>query len=185
MRIVALSIFLSLFVIQPTFAADDIVAVLTGDWNDDEKQDAVMLVAPKTDEEDSTLRIYLAEGPGKLELKVNVPNFVWGAWTMYGQMPGLKALPRGSFAVTSGNSAIGRNRWEQAITIAYRDGQFLVAGYTYNDYDTLDPNNTTNCDLNLLSGRGVVDDKPVRFPSRRTPVADWKSETGYNICDAN
>ena len=50
MRIAALSIFLSLFVIQPTFAADDIVAVLTGDWNDDEKQDAVMLVAPKTDE---------------------------------------------------------------------------------------------------------------------------------------
>lgn len=183
MRIVALSIFLSLVAFQPTLAADDIVAVLTGDWNNDEKQDAVILAAPQSDEEDSALRIYLAEGPGKLELKENVPNFVWGAWTMYGQMPGLKALQRGSFAVTSGNAAIGRNRWEQAITIAYRDGQFLVAGYTYNDYDTLDPNNTTNCDLNLLSGRGVVNGKSVRFSSGRTSVANWKSETGYNICD--
>jgi hypothetical protein len=31
--------------------------------------------------------------------------------------------------------AIGRSRWEQTLTIAYRNDQFVVAGYTYSYYD--------------------------------------------------
>jgi hypothetical protein len=30
------------------------------------------------------------------------------------------------------------NRWEQTLTIAYRNDQFVVAGYTTDYYDTID-----------------------------------------------
>lgn len=33
--------------------------------------------------------------------------------------------------IVSQNDAVGRDRWEKILTIAYRDHDFVVAGFTY------------------------------------------------------
>jgi hypothetical protein len=80
------------------------------------------------------------------------------------------------------NEAIGRNRWHLTLTIAWRDGAYRVAGVTYGHYDTLDPENSGGCDLNLLTGRGVQTTSlgtqsvtAVDLPA--IPVTDWTDET--------
>ena len=80
---------------------------------------------------------------------------------MAGRATSIEALPNGSILITSHNDSIGRDRWEQKLTIAYRNFDFVVAGYTYSSYDTLDLDNTINCDFNVLTGKGKLDDKPV------------------------
>lgn len=98
-----------------------------------------------------------------------------------GQQPELSLAANGSVRLTSMNEAIGRNRWRLALTIAYRDGAYRVAGYTYEWYDTLNLPDRGTCDLNLLTGRGflTIADGPaqaVRTSLRARPVTDWKDD---------
>lgn len=164
-------------------ADDSIIKIITGDFNKDGLRDAAMVVEPQQGDDDNGLRIYLGEGyGGRLKLTENIRNFVWGNNVMAGQLPGLEALANGSFVVTSQNEAIGRNRWSKRVTIAFRNGAFIVAGYTYSDYDTLEPGNTTNCDLNLLSGKGILNEKAISFKAIRQTVVDWVDYSGFQLC---
>ena len=81
------------------------------------------------------------------------------AWTggAFGQLPELEVSQGGSVLLTSMNDAIGRDRWYLVLTIAHRDGDWRVAGITYERRDTLDLASWARCDLNLLSGRGEVE----------------------------
>lgn len=81
------------------------------------------------------------------------------AWTggVFGQLPELDVSQGGSVLLTSMNDAIGRDRWQLVLTIAHREGDWRVAGITYERRDTLDLASWARCDLNLLSGRGVVE----------------------------
>lgn len=81
------------------------------------------------------------------------------AWTggVFGQLPELGVSQGGSVLLTSRNDAIGRDRWQLVLTIAHRDGDWRVAGITYEWRDTLDLTSWGRCDLNLLSGRGEVE----------------------------
>lgn len=90
----------------------------------------------------------------------------------------LRKTPSGTLQLISQNIAIGRHRWEQTLTIVYRDNQFLVGGYTYSYYDASvvdsDGNvKTGGCDLNLLTGRGVKDELPIRTSMKAIPVQNW------------
>jgi hypothetical protein len=81
------------------------------------------------------------------------------AWDggMAGQEPDLALGPSGSVRLTSRNDSVGRDRWTLTLTLAHRDGELRVAGVTYAWRDTLDPEaGWGGCDLNLLTGRGVV-----------------------------
>ena len=75
--------------------------------------------------------------------------------------------------IHSANDAIGRGRWSRKLTVAYIDKTFVVAGYTYNSRDTLDLSAHTNCDVNLLTGRGIKNQKPFKTAVKIVPVADW------------
>lgn len=98
-----------------------------------------------------------------------------------GQQPELTLAPNGSVRLTSMNEAIGRNRWRLTLTIAHRDGAYRVAGYTYSWYDTLNLPDRGTCDLNLLTGRGVLTiaerpEKAVTTDVRARPVIEWKDD---------
>ena len=98
-----------------------------------------------------------------------------------GQKPELSLAPNGSVRLTSMNEAIGRNRWRLTLTIAYREGAYRVAGYTYSWYDTLNLPDRGTCDLNLLTGRGVLTlaerpERAVRTDLRARPVTDWTDD---------
>jgi len=100
-----------------------------------------------------------------------------------GQTPSLSLAPNGSVKVHSQNDSIGRYRWSQVLTIAFRQGQYRVAGFTYSWRDTLNLPDNGTCDLNLLSGRGVLSidggpqqNIPANLPP--LPVAEWSDEFG-------
>ena len=102
----------------------------------------------------------------------------------------LDTTEQGSLLVRSENIAIGRHRWQQTLTIVKRDGQFLVGGYTYSFYDTLevDANGevvTGNCDLNLLTGKGEKDGKSIRTRFKARPVSEWSADMSPSECSWN
>jgi hypothetical protein len=166
------------------FPAERIFAAAMGDWNRDDSQDLVVIAQPAEDsDEDNGVYIYLADpSEARLKLTVAAPNKVWGNLTLFGQEPGVTALANGSIKLTSQNSAVGRDRWEQSLTIAYRNGQFVVAGYTYSSYDTLEPNNTSQCDLNVLTGKGTANGKPIAAKAEPVTFEAWNDEIGQKAC---
>jgi len=170
--------------------ADPVIAVAAGDWNRDGERDAAMILEPGDGQDDNSLKIYLSDGPGgRLRLEVHAENFVWGSSIMAGQTPGLQALPNGSLAVTSLNESIGRNRWWKKLTIAWRKGRFIVAGFTYDDVDTLgDPDadgdiKPNSCDLNLVAGKGDINGKRRSFKPVIKGVKEWDDRFGHDLCE--
>jgi hypothetical protein len=164
---------------------DRIVFAATGDWDKDGSSDLAMLVAPAegSGEDDHAVYIYLDDGDtGGLKLKTVVPNKVWGDLTMTGRAPSITALANGSILITTHNDSVGRDRWEQKLTVAYRNFDFVVAGYTYTSYDTLNPDNTSDCDFNVLTGKGKLNGKPVAVSGKLIFLKDWNDETGQEAC---
>lgn len=177
-------ILLSLALLLPVsgMAADQkidlarVVSAATGDWNSDGMMDRAFLVAADNDEMDVALHIYLGELSSPLpKLEIIKPDLVWSG-AMWGTTPSLTLGKSGSLEVHSQNEAIGRHRWNQTLTLAYRQGAFVVAGYTYNSYDTLDLNAGLSCDVNLLTGGGIKDKKSFKIPAKMTPLADWSAD---------
>ncbi|CAN7401119.1 hypothetical protein LJR030_004146 [Rhizobium sp. LjRoot30] len=173
------------FAAEP-IAPERIIDAVTGDWNKDDQSDLALLVAPPEGEDMIGIYIYVRDKDHPLlKLVAEAPGKIWGNSSlegMFGQDPSLTALPNGSLAVHSQNSGIGRNRWEQQMTLAYRNGDFVVAGYTYNDYDTLDPDAGTNCDYNVLTGKAKVNDKELRVEPKFITIQNWDDTKDRGPC---
>ncbi|OCP01246.1 MULTISPECIES: FG-GAP repeat protein [unclassified Ensifer] len=160
-----------------------IVSAAAGDWNKDGDSDLALIVRPaEGSDEDNGVYLYLTGENGALELKSAIPNKIWGQFNFAGQAPAIEALPSGSLLITSHNDSIGRDRWEQTLTVAYRNFEFVVAGYTYSSYDTLDLDNTSKCDLNVLTGKGKSNDKPVVAKGELILFKDWNDDRGQKAC---
>ena len=123
---------------------------------------------------DSDYATLSVTGDGK---EVSTGPFVW-----YGRMAGfepyLELAPSGSVLVYSGNEGIGRGRWNAALTLAFRDGAYRVAGYTYRWHDTIDHDNYGTCDINLLTGRGLLKkgdgpEEEIRTTAHALSVTEW------------
>lgn len=125
------------------------LAALTGDWNADGNPDLVLLLQ----DDDATATLVIHHGDGRqMEPVLTVPGVAF-AGPMWGQTPGLEGRSDTSFVITSEQSAVGRSPWEQQVTLAWRNGAWMVAGYTYSFYDRLDLSHHGRCDVNLLNGR--------------------------------
>ncbi|WP_082546958.1 hypothetical protein [Rhizobium sp. Root483D2] len=162
-----------------------IIFAATGDWDKDGTSDLAMLVAPVdgSGEDDNSVYIYLNDGDtDRLKLKTVVANKVWGDLTMAGRAPSITALANGSILINTHNDSVGRDRWEQKLTVAYRNFDFVVAGYTYTSYDTLDPDNTAECDFNVLTGKGKSSGKPVATKGEIVLLKDWSDDRGQTAC---
>ena len=165
------------------FSASEVFSVTTTDWNNDEIADPVMILNINDGEQFDVL-FFLSDEYGRLALKHHVPDMVWGSSVMFGQEPWVTTTQNGSVIVGSQNSAIGRNRWEQKLTIAYRNNELIVAGFTYTHYDTLDPNAYGGCDFNLLTGNGFKNEQPIKIQAQTTPVASFfqQADSLVNLC---
>lgn len=169
----------------PGIAPSDILDAAIGDWNKDGREDLALLAVTDRDDMQVGLYVYLrgAETDGRLlTLVLTVPDKIWGArggeGGAFGQEPSIKALANGSIAITTQNFGIGRERWEHTLSLAYRDGRFLVAGLTFSSFDSLQEEEPLTCDLNLLTGRGIVNDKPVRFAPLSLTFDRWETTSG-------
>lgn len=179
-------LFSAVAAVAEPISADRIIDGATGDWDKDGQQDLALLVAPAENGDDIGIYIYLRDKDHAL-LKpiVEAPKKVWGNASLdglFGQAPSIEALANGSIAVHSQNSGIGRERWEQMLTLAYRNGHFIVAGYSYNYYDTLDQNNNGSCDYNLLAGRLAKNSKTLKADAKTVKIEDWNDDIGQDVC---
>ena len=166
------------------FPADRIIAMASGDWNKDGTPDLAVVATPGDEGgDDNGIYVYVAKPEeNRLTLALSLPNSVWGSLTLYGQEPELTALANGSFTLTTKNDSIGRERWRQSLTIAYRNFDFIVAGYTFSSYDTTDPDAGAECDLNVLTGKGKTSGGPVAGKAQFVLLKDWKDDIGRSIC---
>ena len=57
-----------------------------------------------------------------------------------------------------------------------------MAGYTYSYYDTLDPDAAGECDVNLLTGKGVHNEKAFKTKLPAMKVEDWTMDTRPPEC---
>ncbi|NTI21839.1 hypothetical protein G6M87_08110 [Rhizobium rhizogenes] len=174
---------------ETAVAPGRIVDAAIGDWNKDGKPDLALLVAPAPDDQaDSSIGIYIYLRDGEhslLRLAAAAPNKVWGSTEpdgIFGQEPSMKALPNGSLAVTSQNDAIGRDRWEQTLTLALRNNAFVVAGYTYVYRDTLNPDGGYSCDYNVLTGKATKGGKDLKTEGKTVKIEDWEDDLGQKGC---
>ncbi len=161
-----------------------IVSAATGDWDKDGNADLAMLVSPGADSDaDNAVYIYINNDDTRaLTLKTIAPNKIWGNLAMPGQVPSVTALPNGSILITSHNDSVGRDRWEQKLTVAYRNFDFVVAGYTYTSYDTLDSDNSSDCDINVLTGKGKSNGRAVSVTGKLIFLKDWNDDVGQTAC---
>lgn len=170
---------------------NSVIAALSGDWTEDGVPDAAFLI--RADGGMSDLLIMTGDPVDGLVPATGAIAAVF-AGPMAGQTPGLVARSDTSFVVTSEQIGIGRTPWTQRVTIAYRDGSFVVAGFTYQFYDRIDPSRTGMCDVNLLNGQyqvewGPGDEQPQHSVTgtdgpRAFPVAQLSEDTFPKPCEA-
>ena len=189
---------------------------ITLDIDDDGKTDRAVLVlvgpgrtdfGPLTAEryglsegESVDLYLYLDAGEETLDL-ARKPNFVRKAIVDTEETSWVQPLERnggGSLLVTSVYGWGARQSWGEILTIAYRKGEFLVAGYSRGwewGNEVRKPNGdwdveTTigGCDINFLSGKGVVSDeldesKPIKGKFTPVKLADWSTANRPEACE--
>lgn len=157
-----------------TVTPETTLAQVEADLNGDGVPDRAILLRMK-EGDDAMLVIW--KGPDLQHPTVITDAIIWAGGP--GQIPELHLAENGSLQVISQNYGIGRDRWQQTLTIAYRKGRYMLAGYTYEWYDSLDLENSGSCDVNLFNGRGFLSfgqvgrKRKIRVEMRAMPIADW------------
>jgi hypothetical protein len=145
-----------------------------GYWNDDTREDRAILVE-NDDGGGADLLIYLSDGHSMDSRVIHAPDIAW-VGGMAGQKPSLELRDNGSLVVVSENETIGRNRWRIELTIAYRNGEMLVGGFTMATRDSVDPEAASFCDINLFTGRGVRNGEAMTTALRASAVEQWNMD---------
>ncbi len=163
---------------QPDIAPETVLSAVTGDWNNDGSMDRAVLVE---DEDGADLLVYLSDGDNGKVLASSAKDFVWSG-AIWGTLPELRLGTSGGLQVHAENDGVGRNRWDQVYSLAYRDGKMVVAGLTATSRDTLDPKAGGSCDINFLTGKGTANRKAVTVPGGATAVSDWTDDSIPQAC---
>jgi hypothetical protein len=103
--------------------------------------------------------IIFVEDPNNMDkqmLAVDNDKFLYAGGPLAGDEPSFATNRKDSLLIQSGNDGTGRNPWHETITVALRNGQLVVAGYDYDDYDRLGLDSGHNCSVNFLTGKGVL-----------------------------
>ncbi|MCC0074979.1 MAG: hypothetical protein H6898_00140 [Rhodobacter sp.] len=127
-----------------------LIAAISGDWNGDDMLDAVTLT--RAEDGMADLTVYRGGGIYGLDPVLTLPAVVF-AGPMAGQAPSFAPRSDSSFVLQTEQIGIGRTPWSAGLTIAWRDGGFVVAGYDYSFYDRLDLSHYGGCSVNLLTSR--------------------------------
>lgn len=174
---------LSVYSAQKSPSLSQVIDAKYFDMNNDTDMDSAVLV--EKSDSDADLYIFTGQtnpktGDYKRTLAASMKGQIWHG-RFFGTHASLGQKENGSLLVHAENDAIGRFRWHQQLTIAYRDGQFKVVGVTYDAYDTIDLN-SVECDYNLLTGKGTLNGKNVDVSLKPIPIGEWKDSTLPKEC---
>jgi len=100
------------------------------------------------------LELYIGQPGGGQQLGAQAPSLIWVGGI--GQQPKLSTTTMGALQIISMNEAIGRNRWHQTLTIAHQGDRFLLVGFTYDWYDTINLAVQGECVIILGTGQGLL-----------------------------
>jgi hypothetical protein len=182
-RLVALFLLAALPALAQTPGLERVLSATTLFLSDSGGYDLALLVDNL--DEGADLYVYLGLERNGLAAGVK-PSFVKknAAWTgaMAGTRPSLAVNDKGSLLVKSENDSVGRDRWSQTLTVVRRNGALVVAGFTRETRDTLEPDAGSSCDLNFLAGKGSRNGKKIEVTARTIPLADWSDETLPKEC---
>ena len=118
--------------------------------DDDGIMDRVVVV-PDPESTNVDLSIYLGAGDGKLDPS-RKPTFRRQGLALDWPLLAVEGKGKGSLVIVSGCGGCS-NDYSTTLTIVYRDGEFLVGGYTY-QWETRESAGT--CDINFLTGQGTL-----------------------------
>ena len=154
---------------------------ITLDIDNDGKADRAALVEDP-ESVGADLYIYLGGGDEKLDLSKK-PGFLKKDLAD-GLILGFESRVKGSLIVKYGCGGCS-NDHETTLTIVHRDGDFLVAGFTY-AWDTRNEG-IGGCDINFLSGKGVSSrglgkSKPIQAKFKPIRLAEWSEHKHPKAC---
>jgi hypothetical protein len=165
-----------------TAPASQALDVVQFDFNDDGYTDRAILIEDEAPE--ARLVIYTATQDG-MDSGTELKEPVWSGF-IHGQFAQLHTIGRNSLSVISSNQSIGRNRWTQHLTIAYRRNAYRVVGFTYDFYDTLDAANNGSCDVNYLSGQADIrygqNKSNMQHAYKAIPIKEWTVDQVPDAC---
>ena len=147
-----------------------VISVITGDWNQDKKMDAAVLTVNKN--QLTELYIFLNNDQNKLT-QIFYKNDI--VWVNFGSgEASLETTPtKNSFFLNSDRKFASRDVWIQKLTISYRNQNFVMSGYSYKTHDTLGKTPDFNCDINMLTGKGVLNKKAFKIAAQKIKLTNW------------
>jgi hypothetical protein len=176
-----------------------IITAVTGDWNGDGAVDLAMIVETEpTDPMD--MHFFLKDKEHNfLRPAEVVRGQIFAEWNGYDRPgyensdtePDLTALPNGSIKLYMPAMPIGSERTNETLTIAYRNGAFVVAGFAYDYKDYQRDNVESACDYNVLTGKGTSSKRQpdgttmqrlVSVEGRIIAFKDWNPGAGFSAC---
>ncbi|RWL16984.1 MAG: hypothetical protein EOR57_27135 [Mesorhizobium sp.] len=199
------SMLFGLILLLPTVALAEpietqkIITALTGDWNGDGAVDLAMIVETQPSEP-MDMHFFLRDREHNFLRPAGiVRDQILGEWNGYDRSgyeasdtePELTALPNGSIKLYLPAMPVGSKRINQTLTLAYRDGAFIVARFAYDYHDYLEDNVASDCDYNVLSGKGksskmqpdgTTAHATVSVEGKIMPFAEWNTSTGFTAC---
>jgi hypothetical protein len=180
-RLAVMALALAMPLASRAAAPKPVITELSADINGDGIKDRAVLLQGQ-DGDDIDLALYLSAG-GKVPSRPTLYKPALG-WTgdMAGTSPEMSRNPAGSLVVVFQNQSIGRDRWRRQLTIAVRSGALVVAGYDYEDRDTLTPGQGGTCGVNYLSGHASRNGKAVRIAVKPIALSDWTDNSPPAIC---
>ena len=172
-------------------AQDEPPFEITLDMDSDGQIDRAVITT-NPDDGSADLSLYLAASEGKLD-PARKPDFIKKALTE-DRILALESKGKGSLVVTYCFGCGANKSWDTTLTIVYRSGKFLVAGYSRDwDWNVQKADGTVEttlggCDINFLTGKGVTskdleDGKPVAGQFKPIALADWSDDKRPGPCE--
>lgn len=131
---------------------------IRADFNEDEVEDSVKLLPPREGQNYHALEITLSRG-NSVEKIVNQTL----VYAFANPGASLELLDNGSFKILIDHTGAGRSSSLREYTISYRHKKFVVSGVTVSEFDRVDPHLGGSCDMNLLTGKGERNSRPVKM----------------------
>ncbi len=162
-------------------APEKIISAASGSFANDGTMNRAILIND-ADNDAADLVIYAGDIGGSFKVVAFAHDIAY-AGAMFGTQPELRVTKDGGLSVYSENTGVGRSKWEQTLTLAYRNGQYVVSGFTQSSWDGLDPNAGGSCDINFLTGKGVKNTKTkLTLTPGGIPVGQWSDDKIPKAC---
>lgn len=167
----------------PVVPPSKIVSAASGAWTDDGSVGRAVLI---DDDDNASVDLVIYSGNSTNPdqgLKLSAfAHDIASSGNMMGNTAELRQTQKGALQIYSENMAIGRDKWERTMTLAFRGGHFVVAGLTMTAFDDLKPNSAVSCDLNFLSGTGKMGKKTLKVAAGGIPVDKWSEDMVPAAC---